>query len=239
MRSLNTVDYTIVGIYFLSMILIGIFLSKKNKSDQDFFKGGNKVPWLLSSLSLFISFCSAYMFVAASGQAYENGFACLLLFTSGFYGYAVAIFFAGKWRRTRITSPMEYIKMRFGEKTRFFFTSIQIPAFLLGMGNMLYILCIFISSALQLTGQYKILGISFNGLELCIIVTGAVIVAYTTTGGIWAVIVTDTVQFVIVMVISLIILPLSFIALSKGAGFAAGVQTFVSTPPTPDYFHLI
>lgn len=239
MNAFNTIDYTIVVVYMLSMLLIGFLVSRFSKGDEDYFKGGNKIPWVMSSMSLFIGSFSAYMFVAASGQAYKTGFASLLLFTSPVYACIVIYFFmAHLWRRTRITSPMEYIEMRYGNGIRYFFTFVQIPFSILGVGNLLFVLSIFISSALGFTGEYRILWFSLNGLELCILVTGIIIVIYTAVGGLWAVVLTDTVQFIIVMVMAIIVVPLSFIALGKGSLFG-GIQHFLTNPPTENYYHLI
>jgi SSS family solute:Na+ symporter len=239
MNTFNNIDYIIVGIYMLSMLLIGFLVNRLNKGDEDYFKGGNKIPWAMSAMSLFIGSFSAYMFVGASGQAFNTGPACLLLFTSPFWGcILVYYFFAHKWRRTRITSPMEFIQMRYGNGLRYFLSFLGIPLTFLGIGKLLFVLSIFLSSALGLTGEYRILSFSLNGLELCIIATGIIIVLYTTAGGLWAVILTDSVQFIIVMVMSVFVVPLSFIALGKG-GFLKGIAQFATHPPTPDYFHLI
>ncbi|MBN1900895.1 hypothetical protein JW926_06160 [Candidatus Sumerlaeota bacterium] len=239
MNAFNIIDYVIVGIYMLSMLLIGFLVRSFSKGDEDYFKGGNKIPWAMSAMSLFIGSFSAYMFVAASGQAYKTGFSCLLLFTSPAYACIVIYFLmAHLWRRTRITSPMELIEMRYGNGVRYFFTFVPIPFGILGAGNLLFVLSIFISSALGFTGEYNILWFTLNGLELCILVTGIIIVIYTTVGGLWAVILTDTVQFIIVMVMSMIVVPLSFMALGKGRLFS-GIQHFISNPPTEDYFHLV
>ena len=240
MNKFALIDYGIVGVYLISMILIGFLTSRLSKDDKDFFKGGSKIPWGMASLSLFISGFSAYMFVAASGQAYKNGISCLVLFTSNVYGFIIVTFFLiHRWRRTRITSPMEYIQMRYGNPTRIFLTILQIPLSLLALGNMLYVLCIFISSALGLTGQYHILGFTLTGLQLSIVVTGCIVVSYTTMGGIWAVVITDTVQFIIVMVITIVIIPLSLNALSQGGGLIETIRAYIQNPPKPDYFHLV
>jgi hypothetical protein len=80
MNSFNFIDYTIVGIYMLSMLVIGFLVSRISKGDADYFKGGNRIPWVMSAMSLFIGSFTAYMFVGASGQAFNAGPACLLLF---------------------------------------------------------------------------------------------------------------------------------------------------------------
>ncbi|MFI4911838.1 MAG: hypothetical protein ACIAQZ_09255 [Sedimentisphaeraceae bacterium JB056] len=238
-KSVNTVDYVIVVLYLLSMVAVGFLLSRSNKNDEDYFKGGNKIPWVMAGISLFIGQLSAYMFVAASGQAYSNGISCLLLYSAGApVLLLVAFFFAHKWRRTRITSPIEYIGQRYGKTTQKFYTFIQIPIFILMLGNCLYILCIFLSSALRLQESYSLLGLNIGSIELCIIITGIVITLYTSSGGLWAVIITDTVQFLIVMLVSLLILFLSFRLFSAESGFTQAVNDYVSNPPTPDYFKL-
>lgn len=240
MKEMVWIDFVIVGIYMLSMIIIGIIAGRMNKSEDDYFKGGSKVPWVMSSLSFFIGSFSAYMFVAASSLAYKTGFSCLLLFTSGAWACFFAMFFLVKYfRRSRIMSPMELIVMRYGETTRTFFTIIRVPAYVLIIANCLYVLCIFVSSALGLTGTYRVLGMDFNGLQLCLAVTGLIAVVYTTIGGLWAVIITSTVQFAIVMVVTIVILPFCFIELSPDSSILNGISTFVSNPPTEDYFHLI
>jgi solute:Na+ symporter, SSS family len=240
MKSMIHIDYVIIALYMLTMALIGVFVSRFNKNDSDYFKGGNKVPWLMSGLSFFIGGFSAYMFVAASAKAYHVGPACLVLFTSAAYGCIFStIFLVKRWRRARITSPMEYVELRYGPITRSVFTFIQIPAYCLMLGSWLYVLCIFVSSALGLTANYTFLGINFTGLQLCMIVTGIVIVFYTTAGGLWAVVVTDTVQFCIVMVVAAIVLPLSLKALAGDGSILDGVRNFIDNPPTKDYFKLI
>lgn len=238
-KSVNIVDYAVVAIYMLSMVAIGLVLNRSNKNDQDYFKCGNKIPWIMAGISLFIGQLSAYMFVAASGQAYANGISCILLYCSGApVVLLVAIFFAHRWRRTRITSPIEYIGQRYGKPTQKFYTFIQIPIFILMLGNSLYILCIFLSSALRLNESYSLFGLNFGSIELCIIITGIVITLYTSSGGLWAVVITDTVQFLIVMLVSILILFLSFRLFSAEAGIAQSVTDYISNPPTPDYFKL-
>jgi solute:Na+ symporter, SSS family len=239
MKNMIFADYAIVGIYMAIMMGLGIFVSKYNKNDGDYFKGGNKVPWGMSGFSCFIGLVSGYMFVAASSRAYSTGFACIPLFSFGAWGtFFCAFLMMARWRRLRITSPMEYIEKRFCPLTRDIFTVIQVIAYIIAMGSMLYVLSIFISSALGLKGTYEVFGIALSSLHLCIIITGVVIMFYTAIGGLWAVVVTDTVQFFIVMVVAIIMLPLSLKVLGGGSVFG-GIDQFINNPPTPDYFKII
>ena len=47
MYTITTVDYIVIGFYFLIMLGIGIYLADKSKSSNDYFAGGNKIPWWL------------------------------------------------------------------------------------------------------------------------------------------------------------------------------------------------
>lgn len=239
-KSVNGLDCVIIAIYMFSMIVIGFFVSRNNKNDQDYFKCGNRIPWVMAGISLFIGQVSAYMFVAASGQAYSNGFASALLYCNG--GpilLLVALLFAHKWRRTRINSPIEYIGQRYGAATQKFYTFVQIPIFILILGNCLYILCIFLSSALKLSKSFEFLSFNFGSLEICIVLTGIVITLYTSSGGLWAVLITDTVQFILVMLVSIFIVILSIRLFACQGNVIQAVNDYIAAPPTPDYFKLV
>jgi Na+/proline symporter len=118
-------------------------------------------------------------------------------------------------------------------------TFLQIPVLMLMAGNMLYVLCIFLSSALGLKGSFCILGLNFTGLHICMAVIGIVIIAYTATGGLLAVIVTDTVQFIIAIIASALLAFYSIVEFSDGGSFIVNIKNYVSNPPHPGYFHPI
>ena len=77
---LNGLDYVVVGGYMLTVVAIGLYVSRFNRKTEDYFKGGGHVPWGLAGVSLFISGFSAFMFVGAAGVAYGNGGGALVLF---------------------------------------------------------------------------------------------------------------------------------------------------------------
>ncbi|HLP14998.1 MAG TPA: Na+:solute symporter, partial [Bacteroidota bacterium] len=72
-NTVNATDYILIALYFVIIIWVGIFSSRKNKNTDDYFKGGGKIPWLLAGLSNWVSGFSAFMFVAAAGFTYVNG----------------------------------------------------------------------------------------------------------------------------------------------------------------------
>lgn len=232
-KQLNILDYIVVLFYMLMLTGVGIYLTRFNKTVDDFFKGGGKIPWWIAGLSTFVSGFSAFMFVAAAGYTYKNGLSAVAMFTSAFWGYWLGYFvYSRKWKRARLSSPMEFLTKRYSQATTYYYTVLSIVPAVLGLGLGIYILCIFISSALGLVGmQFDLVIVKLSGLELTMIVTGIVLLIYTTSGGLWAVVITDVLQFLIILIVTLTIFPLSFSALGNGAGFWHGFEKLWSEAP--------
>ena len=229
---LNSLDYSVLGLYMLMILGVGFYVSRFNRKTVDYFKGGGNVPWRLSAVSLFISGFSAFMFVGAAGIAYANGGGAIVLFSMGLFAYALGYFVFGTlWRRTRIDTPLQFLTRRFSQETTYFYTVLAVVPNTLVLGIMIYTLCIFISTALGIGDMTFNLGFtSVNGFEMTLLVTGGVIVTYTTLGGLWAVMVTDAVQFLIVLLVSLLMLPLAFSYLGDGSLFD-GIERLLRDAP--------
>ena len=232
-KHLNLLDYLVVVLYMLMLSGVGIYLSRFNKTVDDFFKGGSKIPWWIAGLSTFVSGFTAFMFVAAAGHTYKNGLSAVALFTSAFWGYALGYFvYAVKWRRARLSSPMEFLTKRYSQTTTYYYTILSIIPAILGMGLGIYTLCIFLTTALGIVGWQLHLGIvTLSGLEVTMIVTGVVLLIYNSAGGLWGVVITDVMQFLVIVIMTLLIFPLAFIALGNGAGFVAGMQKLWTEAP--------
>ncbi len=230
--SLNQLDYVVVAGYLVVVLGVGLYVSRFNRGTSDYFKGGGRIPWVLSCISLFVSGFSAFMFVGAAGFTYKNGLSAVLLFGSAFPAYLLGYFIYGKlWRRTRIDTPMQFLTRRYSPGTTYFYTLLSVVPQVLRLGISIYTLCIFISSALGFNDVVVDLGFGrFNGLELAMIITGVVLSIYTLLGGLWAVMVTDALQFVILFVATIVIFPLAFFKLGDGDA-AVGISRLVSEAP--------
>ncbi len=229
----NLVDYGLIGLYFAIIIWVGIYAAGKNKSTEDFFKGGGKVPWLVAGLSNWVSGYSAFMFVAAAGFTYMYGAGAILIFTSAFWAYLLGYwFFAARWRRARIQSPLEFLTRRFSASTTYYYSVTAVIPQIVGIGQGLYILCIFVATALGFSDRtFTLAGLSVTGFQLSIIVTGVVMMVYTVIGGLWAAVLSDAVQSVIIVTMTIVIFPVSFSYLGQGHGIAAGLQRLIDEAP--------
>ncbi len=238
-KQLNYLDYLVIVFYLLMLSGVGLYLTKFNKTVDDFFKGGGKTPWWIAGLSTFVSGFTAFMFVAAAGHTYKNGLAAVLLFTSACWGYALGYFvYAIKWRRARLSSPMEFLTKRYSQATTYWYTLLSIVPAILGMGLGIYTLCIFLSTALGLANWQLDAGlVTLSGLEVTMLVTGVVLLIYNSAGGLWGVMITDVMQFLVIVIMTLMIFPLAFMALGNGEGFVAGIQRLWTQAPE-GYFSL-
>ncbi len=232
-KQVNVLDFAVIGLYLLMLSGVGIYLTRFNKTVDDFFKGGGKIPWWIAGISTFVAGFSAFMFVAAAGYTYKNGMGAVVLFTSAFWAYGLGYYvYATKWRRSRLSSPMEFLTRRFSQGTTYYYTLLSIIPAILGLGLNIYILCIFVSTSLGITELSFNLGVArVTGLEFSMILTGLVMLIYTSAGGLWAVVITDVLQFFIILIVSVLIFPLAFMALGGSGGFFHGFERLLSESP--------
>jgi len=233
-RHVNVVDYCVIAGYLLMLTGTGLYVTKFNRNADDFFKGGGKIPWWISGLSTFVAGFSAFMFVGAAGYTYRKGIGSAVLFTSAFWGYGMGYFlYAVRWKRARLSSPMEFLTRRFSQGTTYYYTLLSIVPAVLGLGLGIYILCIFVATAMGIMDLSVTVGFfTLSGLELSMVVTGVVLLVYTSAGGLWAVMITDVMQFVIILVVTLLIAPLAFFALGGSGGFFHAFSRIAAeTPP--------
>ncbi|MBL4630784.1 MAG: Na+:solute symporter, partial [Paraglaciecola sp.] len=173
-------------------------LARNGKSMKSFFAAGGDVPWWISGLSLFMSFFSVGTFVVWGAIAYSDGLVSVSIQTTmAFSGFVIAFFIAPAWNRTGAMTVAEYIKDRLGAKTQKIYTFIFLFISLFSAGAFLYPVgkIIEVSTGLQ--------------LETAIIILGLLIIAYTTLGGLWAVLVTDVLQFIVLTAAVILVIPMA------------------------------
>jgi Na+/proline symporter len=238
-NTVNLLDYGLIALYFVIIIWVGIYAARQNKNTDEYFKGGGHIPWIIAGLSNWVSGYSAYMFVAAAGFTYLYGIGAAVIFTSAFWAYLVGYWIFGKlWRRARLSSPLHFLTRRFSPSTTYFYSITAIIPQIVGIGQGLYILCIFVSTALGFNERAFDFGaVAMSGFQLSIVLVGTVMVVYSVIGGLWAAVLSDTVQAIIITVMTLIICPLSFYYLGEGGGLVAGFTRLLNEAPA-DYFKL-
>jgi solute:Na+ symporter, SSS family len=198
----STVDLVVIAVYMVLMVAVGVILSLYNKDDSDFFKSGNKMPWWLSGISLFMTSFSVYTFTGAAGLAYRAPSVALLMYLSNGIAVAFSVFYlAARWRRSRASTIMSYLSERYGISTNQLYSWTHLGVGIVQGGVMLLALGKFVSVAMG------------SGLYTTIIICGLVISIYCIIGGLWGVVVTDTLQFMVLFPTALVVMVLAFVAL--------------------------
>lgn len=198
MEKLQQLDYIAFLIYMLLMAAIGVFFGWFIKDIKDYFKGGNTIPWVIAGISNYMGLFSSFVFVAHAGIAYQYGLiGVLILWSTVFPCLIAAKFLSARWRRSGIITPVEYLETRFSSVVRQTFSWIGLGMRFLDNMVRMYAIGIFISTATH-----------FSFLE-SVLISGFVITMFTIIGGVWAVVVMDAIQFVILIFASLIMVPLS------------------------------
>lgn len=238
-NTVNLLDYGLIGLYFVVIIWVGFYAARQNKNTDEYFKGGGKIPWMIAGLSNWVSGYSAFMFVAAAGFTYTNGIGAVVIFTSAAWAYLAGYFVFGRlWRRARINSPLQFLTRRYSPSTTYFYSITAIIPQTVGIGQGLYILCIFISTALGFNERMFDLGfVALTGFEASIILTGTVMVVYSVIGGLWAAVLSDTVQAVIITIMTIIVFPVSYMYLGGEGGLLNGFTRLLDEAPA-GYFTL-
>jgi SSS family solute:Na+ symporter len=212
MADVQTLDYLVFGTYLALMAGVGVFFGWFVKDIAGYFKGGGVIPWPVAGISNYMSMFSTFVFVAYAGIAYEHGLVALTVIWCTVPPCVLAAkVFAHRWRRAELTTPVEYLEVRFGRGARQFFSWTGLIMRVLDNLVRMYAIGVFLATVLPWS------------LAETILASGLIITFYTVIGGLWAVTVLDTIQFVVLLLSSLILFPLSVSA----AGGIPGVARVV------------
>jgi solute:Na+ symporter, SSS family len=189
MYEFGILNWSIVGTYVVSTLLMGWYFSKRIKTAENYYLGDRNTPWWAIGLSVVATYIGALTFLGGPAWAYQDGFAVIMIHMN----YPIVVFivislFLPFFYNSGVASIYEYLERRFGRKSRTLMSAIFLFGNISYSGIMLY------TTALVL--QF------ITGMEVvdAILIVAAIALAYTMMGGISAVIWTDVVQTVILLV---------------------------------------
>ena len=222
-KSLAFLDYAVIAVFFMIMIGVGVYYSRKAKSSDQFFGNDKSIPWWLSGVSFYMNSFSALAFVMYSALAYKFGWVPVtvswLSVPAVLFG---AWFLAVRWRRAAKGSPIDYIAERYTP----------------GMCRTLAILGLpmqLLDNALKLLAIGTVVGVGMGfPLFWSICISGLIIVLYTFLGGLKATLTCDFIQFLVILAVVFALPPLcleKLAAVDGGTGLAHGFQVFFDKVP--------
>jgi len=217
---MGILDYIIMLVFTGIIVTAGLSFGKTGSSMKSYFAAGGAVPWRISSLSLFMSFFSAGTFVVWGSIAYQHGFVAIAIqMTMCLAGFFVGMFIAPAWQKSHALTAAEFVSRRLGVSVQKFYSYLILLISLMYTGAFLYPVA-------------KIINVSTGfSIEACILVLGILIILYTVVGGLWGVMITDVVQFIVLTAAVVIVVPLAFDRID-------GVDTLFTNAP-PDFFQIV
>ncbi len=191
---MTTVDYFVIGVYLAFMLALGPVYKRFSKTASDYFRGGGGMLWWMVGASAWVMTFTAWTFTGGAGKVYETGTFFLLLITGNIIATVIMYFFtAARYRQMRVITPIEAARDRFGRTSEQWFTWLPVPINILRGGVSLYAIAIFMA---------VVFGIDIWKI---IVSLGVIVTLMCIFGGSWAVIASDFVQMLTILVITLVV----------------------------------
>ena len=205
-------DIAVIAVYFIGISAFGVYFSKRNKSTEDYFLGNRSFPGWAIGLSMVGTSISSVSFLSLPGDTFKTTWIRAITYWAlPFTTLIAARIFIPFYRHSNATTAYEFLEKRWGSGIRIYASSMYYPAQLLRISTILYLLA-------QL--MHTMLGWP---MLLCVVLGGVVVSFYTIAGGIEAVVWTDVVQTIVLVLGGLFIL--STIAAEVPGGLGEIIRT--------------
>ena len=229
--------YTII-VYVLGMFAIAFISAKRTTNQKDMFVAGRQAPWWAAGISSFMTMFSAGTFVVWGGIAYKMGLVAVVI--NMCYGVASMLagyFVAGKWNQLGVTSPAEYINLRFGKIGLHFYTWTLMLKKMIAVAVSFYALAIILVALIPLDQGNFFRNPATGNLSLtwAVIFFGSIVVIYTMIGGLWAVLMTDVVQFILLVLVVLLVVILMIAKVEDFGELMLNLPENFFSPTSSDY----
>ena len=194
---LTFLDWTVIAAYFLVNLGIGFyFFRRASGSVGEYFISGRSVPWWLAGTSMVATTFGADTPLVVTGLVYKYGIAGNWFWWSfALSGMLTVFFFARLWRRSGVLTDMEFAELRYSGKPASFlrgfralYLALPVNTIIMGWVNLAMV------KILELT-----LGVSHLQALSITLGIAAFILLYATASGLWSVLWTDVIQFILKM----------------------------------------
>lgn len=199
---LDPIDWIVIGLYMLSMVVIGWWYSRRNRDGDDYLVGGRKMNPITVGLSFFVALFSTISYLAIPGEIVRYG----PIIFSGLLAYPLILFLVGwfiipAFMKLNVNSGYELLETRLGVGPRMLGVTLFLLLRLMWMAVIIY--------ATVDKVLVPLIGLPEAATPLlCILLAGLTIV-YTTMGGLKAIVTVDVIQAVLLfggVVVSLILI---------------------------------
>ncbi|MEV8566830.1 sodium:solute symporter [Streptomyces sp. NPDC051322] len=201
------VDYAVIVVYLAGMLAMGWWGMRRAKSKADFLVAGRRLGPAMYSGTMAAIVLGGASTIGGVGLGYQYGLSgAWMVLTIGLGLLALSVFFSARIARLKVYTVSEMLDLRYGGRA----------GVISGVVMWAYTLMLAVTSTIAYATIFDVL-FDMNR-TVAIILGGAIVVAYSTLGGMWSITLTDMVQFVVKTVgLLLLLLP---IAVVKAGGFA-------------------
>jgi SSS family transporter len=192
---LSNLDWTIVVIYFLFVLAVGLYVSRQAKGNvADYFLSGRNMAWWLLGVSMVATTFSADTPNLVTDLVRQNGVAGNWAWWAFLLTGMLTVFvYAKLWRRSMVLTDIEFYELRYSGKTAAFLRAFR--AIYLGL-----IFNVLVMGAVSLAAvKFGEIVLGMPGWQT-LLIAGTITLLYSTFGGLKAVIITDFVQFFLAMI---------------------------------------
>jgi Na+/proline symporter len=192
---LDVLDWTVVGAYGTLALIVGLYFARRaGKGTTEFFLSGRKLPWWMLGTSMVATTFSTdtpnlVTDLVRTGGVSQNWLWWAFLIT----GMCTVFFYAKLWRRSGVFTDMGFYELRYSGRAAAFLRGFR--ALYLGVFFNVMIMATVTLAAIKIGGV--LLGID---KYTTVLIAGTITVIYSATSGLWGVVVTDLLLFVIAMV---------------------------------------
>ena len=226
---LALLDWLIVAGYFALSIGIGLAFTKRGgESLEEYFISGRRVPWWLAGAAMVATTFAADTPLVVTGLVATRGVAGnWLWWNMVMSGMLTVFFFARLWRRARVMTDVEFAEIRYSGRPAAFlrgfralYLGLAINLIIMGWVTRAMVKILTISLGLR---PVDVLGVTVSGEVIAVGICFIITVAYAVAAGMWAVLWTDLVQFVIKMAAVIVLAVFSVRAVGGMGALKRGV----------------
>ena len=220
---LETLDWFVLGAYFFALILVAVWVViQKNKNTEDYFLAGRNVGWFVIGASIFASNIGSEHVVGLAGTGFESGTPMAHYELHAWIVLLLGWLFLPFYIRSGAFTMPEFLEKRFDSRSRWFLSLFSLVAYVLTKVSVtIYAGGIVVSELLGIPFWYGAIGV--------VVFTGI----YTVIGGMKAVIYTETLQAIVLILGSVII---TYLGLQEVGGWNELRNIVIAE--SPDHFNM-
>ena len=220
---LETLDWIVLSIYFLALIGVAVWVVlQKNKNTEDYFLAGRNVGWFVIGASIFASNIGSEHVVGLAGTGFESGTPMAHYELHAWIVLLLGWLFLPFYIRSGAFTMPEFLEKRFDSRSRWFLSVFSLLAYVLTKVSVtIYAGGIVVSELLGIPFWYGAIGV--------VVFTGI----YTVIGGMKAVIYTETLQTIVLILGSIVI---TYLGLQQVGGWSELQDTVRAV--SPDHFNM-